>query len=291
MCQQVLLFAVHELSAQTVDAFRALCASVPTSFRVILFFDAERIKERDAREVGGQNVLPRHESDWRAYKKVSPYFRRAIPGNWDGHLIKAGAQVGNWRFLWYMEYDVRFSGDWSYFFGAMDSSDADLLTTTIIRRTNIPDWPLWKSLQPPSGVEMPAWNGTLRAFMPLMRISAEGLRCVREDYDRGWTGHLECVLPTVIYQNRLSLEDLGGHGEFVREEHRGRFYRNTPENNWLSPGTFVFQPKLRQMGSEENMLWHPVKDSGMRGWYERDTQSAGSRVVARIRRAAAQLLK
>jgi hypothetical protein len=57
----------------------------------------------------------------------------------------------------------------------------------------------------------------------------------------------------------MTLEDMGGTGEFVRPSNINRFYRNTPSAASLGPGTFVFRPVMDKPGHEPNMLWHPVR--------------------------------
>ena len=42
-----------------------------------------------------------------------------------------------------MEYDVRFTGNWNYFFDAFEQSASDLLATTLYRHELRPAWHLY----------------------------------------------------------------------------------------------------------------------------------------------------
>ena len=57
----------------------------------------------------------------------------------------------------------------------------------------------------------------------------------------------------------LSLEDIGGQGEFVREGNLNRFYENTPTVKSMSPGTFVCPPAHPIDVALPNRLYHPIK--------------------------------
>jgi hypothetical protein len=79
-------------------------------------------------------------------------------------------------------------------------------------------------------------------------------------YREGWTGHCEVTWATLLHTAGLRIADLGGNGEFVAAQNRGRFYENTMTSLEHSPGTFVYRPmKLPWPRLRRNMLWHPVK--------------------------------
>jgi hypothetical protein len=114
---------------------------------------------------------------------------------------------------------------------------------------------------------------------------------VDEYYRRGWSGHFEATFPTIALHQGLEIEDFGGSGRFTKPGNTDRFYRNTPGEWGLWPGTFIYRPAmtLRPDGKidrvvkvpwplskvwpfserykrttrldklEPNKLWHPVK--------------------------------
>lgn len=178
-----------------------------------------------------------------------------------------------YRYLWVVEYDVRYSGLWHEFFGRFEASAADLLGTTLMRFEECPRWSHWRSLRVPPHQGDPA--ARLRGFFPLYRLSAQALSSLHRAYLAGCSGHMEALVPTVLWNLGLQIEDVGGEGEFVKPENVNRFYYNNRSDNTLSPGTFVYRPAFSEVGNEPGKLWHPVKAPQGPGWIVR-------RVYARL---------
>ena len=163
----------------------------------------------------------------------------------------------DYNYYWIVEYDVRFSGHWSQFFAHFLESDADLLGTTLVRYEATPNWYHWPSLDLKDRSIDPAQY--LRGFFPIYRLSRQAFAQIDRDLDQGNKGHYECLLPTLLHNAGMRLEDIGGNGEFVRPQNVNRFYRNTPAAGFLAPGTFIFRPSMQRAGRESDKLWHPVK--------------------------------
>lgn len=185
--------------------------------------------------------------------------------------------------IWVVEYDVVFTGAWGDLFDAFANNDADLLATSIHRHSVNPSWPNWPSVHTPDGP--PDLSRLVRAFMPLYRMSRDGYTALDSAYKRGWEGFYEGIVPAILMEAGLLVEDIGGDGEFVRPENRDRFYTSTPSTNELSPGTFVFRPVRTQPGLGPARLWHPVKPpTHTIGWPTRRRQQ----IVRRAKVLAAQ---
>jgi hypothetical protein len=178
-------------------------------------------------------------------------------GNADLPVLLFHREHGHYQYVWIVEYDVRFSGNWRSFFSAFDDNRGDLLGTSLLRRESCPQWNHWDSLRWPEGESIPP--RPIRGFFPVYRLSSRALATMDEEYRRGVAGHMEALMPTVLHQRGLVIEDIGGQGEFVQPENLNRFYHNDPASNSLSPGTFVYRPVMRAAGAEPNLLWHPVK--------------------------------
>ena len=169
------------------------------------------------------------------------------------------------EFVWVIEYDVDFSGDWGEFFRQFEADRTDVLTTSLVRRANSLEWVHWDAARPPPEVPQ---SQHLRSFNPIMRLSQRFLRAyVRETAERDWPGHTEYTIPTIAAWLGYTIADIGGKGEFCPESRRGRNYANSPADPYsLGPGTFVFLPARPAYFNDDsadfpepNMLYHPVK--------------------------------
>ncbi len=197
-----------------------------------------------------------------------------FPGKQNLHLTGAGARslkLGNaelpvllfakaqthYDYYWVIEYDVRFSGSWDDFFAACATSTADLLGTSISRFDDNPDWSHWPSMKVPAP-DLPR-SQWLRGFFPVYRLSTNAIACIKSGYEAGAQGHMESLVPTLVHQGGLLVEDIGGEGEFVPPGNESRFYTNNRISNDLSPGSFVYRPVMLRTGARSNTLWHPVK--------------------------------
>ena len=178
-------------------------------------------------------------------------------GNADLPVLLFYRQRNHYKHYWVIEYDVRYSGSWRHFLAAFDSSDADLLGTSLTGYPECPTWSHWKSLDIPS-TNFRVEDG-LRGFFPVYRLSNDALACLHDAYGRGSRGHMETLVPTTLAQSGLRLEDIGGDGAFVKPQNINRFYTNQRTTNNLSPGTFVYRPACTVVGDEPDRLWHPVK--------------------------------
>ena len=77
------------------------------------------------------------------------------PRNIDLPLLWFFNSIGaQYRRYWVMEYDVRFTGNWNYFFDAFEQSASDLLATTLYRYEFRPGWEHWPTLRCPEAIPM-----------------------------------------------------------------------------------------------------------------------------------------
>jgi hypothetical protein len=72
------------------------------------------------------------------------------------------------EFVWIIEYDVDFSGDWRDFFRQFETDRSDVLTTSLVTRVNSLEWVHWETARPPPEVPQSQY---LRSFNPIMRLS------------------------------------------------------------------------------------------------------------------------
>lgn len=210
------------------------------------------------------------------------------PGNVELPVLLFFKAHPGYDHYWTVEYDVRFTGAWDAFFSAFEKNDADLLGTTLTRYERIPDWFHWPSLA--LGAMRVGQDAYLRGFFPLYRLSRRALERLDRDYRTGVKGHFECLVPTLLCHAGMTIEDIGGDGEFVRPGNVNRFYRNTPTKGHLGPGTFVFRPIMERPGDEPNTLWHPVKPSPLWKSVLRPIRQAFRRLAAPVSRSGPALV-
>jgi len=179
-----------------------------------------------------------------------------VPGHTDYPLIHFFLAHPAYDAYWLVEYDVRYTGSWGHFFDTCGQSGADLLATHVQRFRDNEQWCWWDSLryqeQPIAGDER------VRAFLPTYRLSGPACHLLADEYRKGWAGHFEVRLPTVLALNGCTLEDIGGQGDFVRAGNQDRFYLG--ENTRPArEATFRWRPVMAQPGPLQDKLWHPVK--------------------------------
>ena len=183
-----------------------------------------------------------------------------VPGNCDLNIVAFFKEHPEYEYYWAIEYDVYYEGKWQFLFNRFKSSKADLLGTTIYKANETPDKILNPPLKSPDGNAFNLDNA-IRGFFPICRMSKKGLQLIVDEYQKGWDGHQELLLGTILNMHGLSIEDIGGDGDFVRPENRNAFYFNSYKTCSLSPGNFVFRSFAAPL-KKENTLWHPVKPEG-----------------------------
>lgn len=262
-----ILFLAHQDDPEVFDEFRNLKTSCAASYEVFLIFhqvdehaprvpaDLEKdlfvVTEQDIRALDLPYYSPKN-SNFIVYEGGQIYF-----GNADFLQLCFFSENGCYDYYWCVEYDVRFTGRWRDFFDAFKASQADLLSTTIVRYEDDPDWAWWHPHVTPDG---PLENGELlRSFNPVYRLSKRASAFLIEKYQEGWCAHYELLFPTLFHRFGLAIEDIGGRGEFVPPGRENRFYENSPRDLHLFPGTFRYRPVMARPGRRRNTLWHPVK--------------------------------
>ncbi len=181
--------------------------------------------------------------------------------------------------VWAIEYDVDYTGRWDELFGQFVDNDADLLTTTLLYRSQDPDWSHWPRSQAPSWVRDDQWVHSLN---PLMRISRGLLNSYAVAMaDEEWQGHYEYTLPTSALASGARIEDLGNDGPFTPEERRSRIYVGKTPAGRPDGLTFGFRPVRRRYFHESpesferpGMVYHPVKP-GVRTWTKANRNQTG----------------
>lgn len=255
--QCVLLFA-HYLNDKVLEHLRALQNDCAGKYDVWLVYDNTG---RDFQP----SLLPEDSRVFlfdlemvtaRYYMKSCGELGRILDGNCSFPVMEFYRAHPDYEHYWRVEYDVRFHGNWADLFDYFADNGADLLTTTLYRYAVRPEWRWWESLKKPWYVRR---VDRIRGFLPIARHSARAFNLLLRKYGKRWHGHDEVAVPTLLHHYGLRLEDMGGEGEFVDPENRGRFYFNTPDKQGLVPGTMVCPPELPEMPMVPGKLYHAIK--------------------------------
>ena len=275
------LFLSHKRNRFITYHYRKLVRETRDQVRWRMLFDPSSAAK-------GFGAISRRAHSLTPHRHAEVRLRSKVSGGLLDVPIMAAAALLDRDYVWCLEYDVDWSGNWADFFRLFGDNDADLLTTTVYSREATPDWPWWRSAASPDRVAASGW---LRAFHPVMRISRRLIACYAEEMaDPAWEGHYEFLLPTIARHHGLTVEDMGGDGPFVPPAQRRRLYGNDPSNWTMGPGTFVWRPSLDryawQGGGERvpDTLYHPVK-AGVGDWeaVERRNEDAFSECRAPLR--------
>lgn len=179
-------------------------------------------------------------------------------GNCQYPIMKFHQDYPEYDFCWRIEDDVVFSGDWSVLFDAYANDTSDLVSAKIRTYTDNPDWYWWKSVKTPQG-ETLVPDEMYASFTPVFRLSAKALDFLDDEMRKGWRGHFEALVPTIIARHGLTMRDIGGDGRYVNLGDLNRFY---------TEDTHTWRP-LQVQPMKPNMIYHPIKEKISKRTYRR----------------------
>jgi len=136
------------------------------------------------------------------------------------------------EFYWLIHHEVHFSGSWRALLEELQADGADFISPLLRTLPEDPDWFWWSTLEVPPGQGplMPAER--FAALSTFLGISAAAIDSVSAGIRAGWSGHCECLFPTLVNKAGLKLEDPGGHGRLTAPARKDRIYRS----DTFSPG-------------------------------------------------------
>lgn len=170
-------------------------------------------------------------------------------GNCHYPLLKFHKDFPEYDYCWLIEDDVVFSGDWSVFFDAFVDDTSDLLTTKVRRYKDDSDWCWWESVKAPEGITL-STDELYASFNPIYRLSAKALECLDEEMRKGWLGHFEAIVPTVLARCGLIMHEISGKGFYTEDTH-----------TWTT---------LRVQPTKPNMIYHPIKEKVSKKTYRKN---------------------
>lgn len=151
----------------------------------------------------------------------------------------------NFEYYWFVEWDVAYSGNWSYLCSKHDSNDADYISYSFMTNTSVePGWfhnGQWnfKTISNFKQEEL------VKTFNPIMRLSKRALDHLDDVFKNGNSGFYEIFLGSVLKRDGYRLDGFLEHGD-------------------LTPDGFIYLPGGRSIDFNitkviPNRLYHPVK--------------------------------
>lgn len=191
----------------------------------------------------------------------NPIEETLLPGSCHFPVLRFFLDNPNYKFYWFVEYDVVFTGNWATL---MDDCDRNLLDYDFLscqmekfdyEKNRI--WPWWyRSNYLPYDL-----NDCVKAFNPICRYSEKALAYLDSFQKKGFSAHSEVLISTSLYHAGYKIGDFGGHGEFVPQGYERKFY--IPDKKDINGGTMRYRPvytmdEILKLNLP-NKLFHPLK--------------------------------
>jgi organic radical activating enzyme len=252
---QTFLFISHLSSGMIIREFKNIRRSTNHLGDAFFLYDASK------------NIIPERINNLSTYLYSNTCLsslgyptigQNIIPGHAHFPLFQFFLDKPDYDYYWVIEYDVRFSGEWRYFFNSFLRTNTDFLTCHIRSYADEPYWPWWELSHPRESIPL---HERLRSFNPIYRISNDALSFLHQAFRSGWCGHHEVALPTLLHHNGFTIQDISGEGKYAVPNIDNEFYSSSESNDSgeLSSGTMRYRPVIWRYGHENNKLYHPVK--------------------------------
>jgi hypothetical protein len=257
-----LLYEVHVWSDDIASQFRQL--SHIDGIDPWLLVDSRMARSRAAAEHYSSNCFVFEVSKIfdLPYSKITDSPQSFPIGHAHFPVLAFFLEHQDYDYVWFIEYDVRYTDDWNNLFKRFSRYNHDFITSHIRYFNEEPYWGWWTTLHHPHKNIPP--EKKLRSFNVIYRISARALRfldCVLRD---GWRGHHEALLATLLYYYNFNLLDFGGSGSFTLPELYNQTYISCDSvygdlNDRTNIATLCWRPATLSAGTKKAKLYHPVK--------------------------------
>jgi hypothetical protein len=265
MHRDVVAYCIHRIGPSTARELRKLEQEVPPEFDMFVLGCCNDSCSLDSLRTDRIRVATYVRDELRTL----PYPARISTTDWgtmrgspDLTLMKFFWDHSAYRYYWFIEYDVRFTGNWETLFDSVASSDADILCANIERWHPNSTWVHWATFQ--TGKEKVEEQNYMMGFLPVCRVTSRALRHIDNRLQEGWNGHPEAVWLTALNHGRYKIEEIGGDSPFTPPERKGRYYGFGIIKALGRLGTFNAWPVYADSSNfpayVKDVLWHPVKD-------------------------------
>lgn len=233
----------HRLCDTTLARHEELAATLPEGFELVLALTEQFGRAVSILGLQGVEILSAQDVYFPAYA-AKANSGKPPSHNTDLALLAVWRRRPGHGFYWLLEYDV-WLPQAGQLLAALDAAtEADyLIPFPPTFRTPHSTWNHWRWFQhPPSEAAWLAENPPCHAMQCIERVSAPLLAALDSAYREGWSGHPECLLPTIARRNGLSIESMRAIGRrlFGREIVTKRSFRVRDAEH--EPGAEIYHP-------------------------------------------------
>lgn len=160
-----------------------------------------------------------------------------------------------------IEFDVEFSGHWGEFLDTVLAREPDFASLHFRTYADRPEFHFWPTLEPgEADLEWASDTANLkRSFNAVYVVSRGALERVDQAHRRGWRGHYEIVMATILAREGCRLVDLAELGFCL-----GTIQDPLPDVEPDDLATVRWRPLVTEQEflgrSTGRTLFHPVKD-------------------------------
>jgi hypothetical protein len=254
--EQVILFQTQRFDPEIVAQYDRIARAAGGRFEPVVLYHHSEGPLPEALHRRPHHVV----TDSMLRELGYPMYRSSIiPGSVHFPLLRFYRENPSYRYYWFIEFDVRFTGSWRAFLEKFGRAEDDFIACRVRGYAEQPDWPWWDLTHPTRTVPL---EERLASFNPIFRISGSALGFLDGMHRDGWRGHNEVFFATLLRQGGFGIRDFGGRGRFVAAGDEGRYYVDVIRDSsgrLLHLGSMRANPPFRRAGWRRNKLYHPVK--------------------------------
>ena len=257
--KKVVLLSTHIVNEFVIQKYRKLCSDLDKGeYDIILLLN---IHDGCEWNVPDDVVCFTTNCDSINALGYEPIEETLLPGSCHFPVLRFYTDVPSYKFYWFIEYDVEYTGNWLTLMKDCDESlsDYDFLSCYVERfDENLnQNWPWWYR----SNHVGFTLNDCIKGFNPICRYSNEALSHIDIYQKKGYSAHSEVLITTCLYHGGFKIGDFGGIGEFVPQGYQRRYY--IPDQFGGEKGTMRYRPiytlgEIEQTGLQDK-LFHPIK--------------------------------
>lgn len=243
--KQAFLILTNVLSKKIIKNYRAIAEATAHLGDVFLLYHTDNSNSIPAVPEGV--LIETFTNDILHNLSYKPIQKKLVPGSNHFPVLDFFLKHPDYNYYWCLEDDVAFNGNWADFFEEVSANyNYDFIASHIKRYSDEPTWFWWNTFTLPEG----EFNkeDLLKSFNPIYRISNKALQHIDTYLKKGYVGHHEVLLPSVLKRDGFTIADFSSKENFV-----------TPLLSFCTRGTMRWKPIFLAVGNNKNKLYHPVK--------------------------------